>query len=205
MGIDQFRFYYGITNGQGSLGYYRRGRSTFKILSPIGSLPASYSAATVAEFFVKQIIRLHRIPKKMVSDRDKIFLSKFWQELFAKSGTTLNMSTMYHPQSDRQTEIVNKTIEIYLRATIYDNPKTWIELLPWAELWYNTAFHHSIGISSFKIVYGRPPPTLIPYTTRDFRVEVVDKELTIRKAIISDLRIYLQGAQDHIKRNADLR
>lgn len=66
----------------------------------IGSLPTSYSATVVADYFVKNIIRLHGISKKMVSDRDKVFLSKFWQEIFAKRGTTLNMSTAYHPESD---------------------------------------------------------------------------------------------------------
>lgn len=48
----------------------------------LGSLPTSYSATTVVDFFVRQIIRLHGIPRNMVSDRDKIFLSKFWQEVF---------------------------------------------------------------------------------------------------------------------------
>lgn len=63
-----------------------------------GSLPASYTAVSVAEYFVKQIIRLHGVPKKMVSDRDKIFLSRFWQEVFKRRGTTLGMSTAYHPR-----------------------------------------------------------------------------------------------------------
>lgn len=97
----------------------------------IGSLLATYSATTVVEFFIKQIVRLHGVPKTMVSDRDKVFLSRFWQELFSRSGTTLKMSTVYHPQTDGQTEIVNKTIELYLRAAIHNRPKAWLELLPW--------------------------------------------------------------------------
>lgn len=143
--------------------------------------------------------------KKMVSDCDKIFLSKFWQEVFKKSRTTLSMSTAYHPESDGQTEIVNKTIEVYLRATVNDNPRNWIELLPWAELWYNTAFHHSSGTSPFEIVYGRPPPTLTPYTAGDSRVESVDKELLQRQTIIKELQAHLYGAQERMKKNADLR
>lgn len=66
----------------------------------LGSLSANYSASTVADYFVKQIVRLHGIPAKMVSYRDKIFLSKFWQDVFKKSGTQLCMSTTYYPQSD---------------------------------------------------------------------------------------------------------
>lgn len=100
----------------------------------LGSLLASYSAITIADYFINQIVRLHNIPKTIVSDRDKVFLSRFWKEIFAKSGTTLKMSMAYHPESDGQSEIVNKTIEQYLQATIHDNPRSWVELLPWAEL-----------------------------------------------------------------------
>lgn len=89
----------------------------------LGSLPESYTAVSVAHFFTDHIVRLHGIPKKLVSDRDKVFLSRFWKELFLRSGTTINMSSAYHPESDGQTEIVNKTIEGYLRATVHDNPR----------------------------------------------------------------------------------
>lgn len=153
----------------------------------LGSLSANYSTTSVADYFIKQIIRLHGIPKIMVSNRDKVFLSKFWQKLITKNGTKLKLSTAYHPESDGQMEIVNKTIEIYLRATIYNNPQSWVELLPWTELWYNTAFHHNIGKSSFEIVYGRPPLMLTPYTPGDSRVESVDQELQRRQEIIKDL------------------
>lgn len=80
-----------------------------------------------------------------------------------------------------------------------------MDLLPWAELWYNIAYHHSAGTSPFEIVYGRAPPMLAPYTAGDSRVEAVDKELLRRRAIIKDLQIHLQGAQDRMKRNADLK
>lgn len=169
----------------------------------LGSLPATYSAASVAEYFVKQIIRLHGVPKKIVSDRDKIFLSRFWQEVFTRSGTTLGMSTTYHPKSDGQTEVVNKTIEIYLRAMIHNNPRNWVELLPWAEHWYNTSFHHSTGSSPFEIVYGRSPPALNPYSSGDSMVEAVDQELQRRQLIIKELRGNLLSAQERMKLNAD--
>lgn len=120
----------------------------------LGSLPETYSAVLVARYFTEHIVRLHGIPKKLVSDRDRVFLSKFWQELFHLSGTTLSMSSAYHPESDGQTEVVNKTIELYLRATVHENPRSWKELLPRAELWYNTSYHHSLGTTPFDILYG---------------------------------------------------
>lgn len=104
----------------------------------LGSLPASYSAVTVADYFLRHIVRLHGKLMVMVFDRGKVFLNKLWKELFNRSGTKLSLSTSCHPEMDGQTEIVNKTIEGYLWASVHDNPRSWLELLPWAELWYNT-------------------------------------------------------------------
>lgn len=70
------------------------------------------------------------------------------------------MSTAYHPESDGQTEIVIKTVEIYMRATVHNNPRSWIDLLPWVEHWYNTSYYHSAGMSPFEIVYGQAPPNI---------------------------------------------
>lgn len=59
-----------------------------------------YSARMVAEIFIKEVIRLHGIPKSIVSDRDPLFLSIFWKELFKGQGTQLKLSIAYHPKTD---------------------------------------------------------------------------------------------------------
>lgn len=69
-----------------------------------------YTASTVAAAFTKDIVRLHGVPASIVSDRDRIFLSSFWKELFRLQGTELKRSTAYHPQTDGKTEIVNKEV-----------------------------------------------------------------------------------------------
>ena len=56
-----------------------------------------FSTKGVAETFVKEVVKLHGIPKAVVSDRDPVFLSYFWKELFQLQGTKLKMSTSYHP------------------------------------------------------------------------------------------------------------
>ena len=96
-------------------------------------LKADYNSKKVAETFIANIVKLHGMPRSIVSDRDKVFMSQFWQQLFKQQGTTLARSSAYHPQTDGQSEIVNKTLEMYLRCFCFSNPKRWLQILPWAE------------------------------------------------------------------------
>lgn len=79
-----------------------------------GMLQTYFTAVKVVELFAHMICKLHGMPISIISDRDPIFLSHFWQELFRLSATRLCMSTVYHPQSDGQMEFVNKSLQQYL-------------------------------------------------------------------------------------------
>ena len=92
----------------------------------LGALPANFTVAKVAELFVEIVVKHHGFSKSIVSDRDPVFVSTFWRRLFELSGTKLSMSSSYHPQTDGQTEVVNRILEQYLRAFVQDNPKTWL-------------------------------------------------------------------------------
>ena len=75
-----------------------------------------YSARQVAKVFMKEIHRLHGFPKVIVRDRDPNFIGNFWKELRKIMGTTVDMSSTYHPQTDGQTKIVNKCLDGFLHC-----------------------------------------------------------------------------------------
>nr|GFB29717.1 transposon Ty3-I Gag-Pol polyprotein [Tanacetum cinerariifolium] len=88
----------------------------------------------IASLYFKEIVRLHGVPKTMISDRDVKFLGHFWRTLWRKLGNTLKFSTTCHPQTDGQTEVTNRTLGSLLRALITRNLKQWEELLPHAKI-----------------------------------------------------------------------
>ena len=136
-----------------------------------------FSASQVAQVFLDTVYKLHGLPLTIVSDRDKVFLSKFWAELFKMLQVKLLKSTAYHPQTDGQTEVVNRCLEGYLRCMTGEKPKEWVKWLSLAELWYNSNFHTSILTTPFDAVYGQSPLVHVPYLGGLSKVDAVDKTI----------------------------
>jgi transposase InsO family protein len=84
-----------------------------------------YSATSVAQAFLDNIYKLHGMPTTIVSDRDRVFTNKFWQELFKLANVALKMSSAYHPQIDGQSERVNQCLETFLRCFVHPARSNW--------------------------------------------------------------------------------
>lgn len=108
-------------------------------------------------------------------------MSKFWKTLFRLNGTKLRMSTAYHSQIDRQTEVLNRCLQQCLRAFAHDKPKHWGKYLHWVERHYNTTTHTSTGLTPFQAVQGKPPLSLPTYILGTSNLEAVDTTLATRK------------------------
>ncbi|KAL5810815.1 hypothetical protein ACOSQ4_027383 [Xanthoceras sorbifolium] len=113
------------------------------------------------------------------------------------------MSSSYHPQSDGQTKVVNRTLEQYLRCFTYDRPRKWVDWLIWDEFSYNTAIHSATKLSLFEVVYELPPPKIVPYTLGTSKVQAVKETLRTRDEILAELRHNLELAQNRMKIQAD--
>eukprot|EP00253_Pinus_taeda_P027776 PITA_27776 len=92
------------------------------------ALPHPFTPTLVAQSFMDQIFKLHGMPTSIVSDRDPVFTSNFWQELFRIQGTQLKLNTSYHLQTDGQTEAVKKCLETYLRYFTSEKQHLWVFL-----------------------------------------------------------------------------
>lgn len=162
-----------------------------------------YSANDIAMLFMEHVFKLHGMPEDIVSDRDLIFTSKLWRELFSMSGVALSTSTAYHPQSDGQTEVVNRCLETYLRCFCSDSQKDWYSYLAAAEWWYNTTFHSSIQTTPYEALYGQPSLLHLPYMEGDSAIEEVDKSLLTREFKYQLLQYHLQRAQQRMNGQAN--
>lgn len=139
----------------------------------------------------------------MVSDRDPIFTSKLWTELFHLTGTELAMSSSRHPQTDGQTERVNQCLETYLRCFVHACPQKWRHWLPLAEYWYNTSYHSAIHTSPFEALYAHPPRHFGIMDTSVCRSPDLATWLAERALMQDVLKQHLTRARQIMKDQAD--
>jgi hypothetical protein len=98
----------------------------------------TYKATNIAKINMKEVARLHGVPKEIVSNIDPNFVSKFWKDLFEGFGRNLNLSTTYHP------ELVGKK---RTNGIIQDQPSKWEDYIHLVEFYYNNGYHASLKMS----------------------------------------------------------
>lgn len=162
-----------------------------------------FTAESVAKLFLDNVYRLHGMPLCIISNRDRIFTSKFWQTLFWLAGVQLHMSSTYHPQTDGQTERVNQCLETYLRCFVHACPQCWFAWLTAAEFWYNSSHHSALGCSPFEVLYGCPPRHLGLDLTAASEVPSLSDRLHERDVMHGLIQQHLLRAQERMKRQSD--
>jgi len=112
------------------------------------------TAAGVANLYLRNVWKLHGLPRKVVSDCRPQFVAAFMKELYRLLGIEAATSTAYHPQTNGQTERVNQELEQYLRIFVGERQDNWYTLLPLAEFSYNNHIHLSTQQTPFLLDTG---------------------------------------------------
>ncbi|GJW04670.1 putative reverse transcriptase domain-containing protein [Tanacetum coccineum] len=159
----------------------------------------------LARLYLKEVVTRHEIPVSIICDRDGRFTSNFWRAYQKALGTRLDMSTAYHPQTDRQSERTIQTLEDMLRACMIDFGNGWEIYLPLIEFSYNNSYHASIKASPFKELYGqkcRSPVCWAKFGDAQLTGPELIHETTER---IIQIKQIIQAARDRQKSYADVR
>jgi hypothetical protein len=115
----------------------------------------THKETNIVEIYMREIARLHGVPKEIVLERDPKFTSNFWKGLLNGFGKNLNFSTTYHPETDGKTKIINQIIEDMLRMYVMENPSKWEDYIHLVEFSYNNGNRESLKMNSFEALYSR--------------------------------------------------
>ncbi|GJW15239.1 putative reverse transcriptase domain-containing protein [Tanacetum coccineum] len=155
--------------------------------------------------YLKEVVSRYGVPILIISDRDGMFVSQLWKSLQEAFGTQLDMSMVYHPETDGQSERTIQTLEDMLRASVIDFGKGWNRHLPLIEFSYNNSYHTSIKAASFEALYGRKCRSPICWA------KVGDAQLTGLEIVhettekIIQIKHRLQASRDRQKSYTDKR
>ncbi|GJT52993.1 RNA-directed DNA polymerase [Tanacetum coccineum] len=160
-----------------------------------------FDASQAARLYFAEIVKFHGVSKTLTSDRDVKFVSHFWHTLWTRLGSKLQFSSSHHPQTDGQTEVVNRSLGNLLHILIGDNAKQWELILPQAEFAYNRSVNRITSKSPFEVVYGRNPVTpldlvLVPEVGR-FSEEGADQSKQIKELHRSGDLVWIHLRKEH--------
>ncbi|GJX04303.1 putative reverse transcriptase domain-containing protein [Tanacetum coccineum] len=165
----------------------------------------TYPMEKLARVYLKEVVTRYEIPVSIIFDRDLRFALNFWRSLQKALGTSLDMSIVYHPQADGQSERIIQTLEDMLRACVIDFGNGWVNHLPLVEFSYNNSYHASIKATPFEALHGRKCRSPVCWA------EVGEVQLTGPEIVqettekIIHIKQRIQAACDRQKSYADLK
>jgi hypothetical protein len=150
---------------------------------------STITACNLAKLHISIVYRLHGLRSTMIGNIDKLYTSQYFRYSFEQLGTTLNLSTAAHPQTDGQTEITHRTIEQILRYFCYANQAQWLYHLPLAKFDYNNTECSTTGFCPFYSCYGFHPQTPISLSLTTPRIDVMETIHTTHSLIHENIKI----------------
>jgi hypothetical protein len=155
------------------------------------------TASGAARLYLNHIWKLHGLPEGMVSDRSPQFIAEFMHELYCLLGIRMASSTVYHLQTDGQTEHVNQELEQYIRIFVSERQDDWNELLPLGEFQYNNHVHSATQTIPFLIDHGRLPHMgFEPH--QESKVKAVNEFMGCMKEGLEEAQSALKKAKDNM-------
>jgi hypothetical protein len=163
-------------------------------------------ATHIVNLFFKEVVRLHGLLRSIVSDQDTKFMGHFWRNLWRKLGTILSFISAYHPHTDGQTKIVNRSLGDVLRSLVTEHHSQWDHILPQAKFAYSDSINRSTGKIPFQIVHGMKPNGVseLKYSEHnEFKSASAEDFAEAMKKLHNQIKERLQSSSQNYKRKAD--
>ena len=153
------------------------------------------TAEEIALLFFNNWYCENGLPLDIISDRDKLFVSRFWKALHVLMGTHIKMSSSFHPETDGASKRTNKTINQMLRYHVERNQTGWVKVLPLICFNIMNTVNGSTGFSPFQLRMGRSPRVIPPLVSPE---PLSDKDDVKAWRVIKDLEVLTMEAQDNL-------
>ena len=167
------------------------------------AITTTMTAEETTRLFRDHVYKLHGIPLKLISDRDARFAGRFWQELHYLLGIQLAMSTSFHPQTDHETERLNRVFENMLRHYVSHFQNDWDKYLSMVEFAFNNSWQKSIKTTHFLLNYGQHPSTLVNRMISGSQILAIKDFTLAMGTVISEAKKHLLAVQQRQKSYAD--
>jgi hypothetical protein len=174
-------------------------------LSKMTHFAATHTTCTAEDtmlLFIDKVVKHHGLPTSVVSDRDPRFTGNFWRTALLQLNTKIKLSTAYHPQTDGQTERMNRVLEEALRSVVSGAQDDWDLHLPFVEFAINNSVSSSTGTTPFLLNRLEAPRTHVNVGMPS-NVPAADRTVAALRDRIEAAKRCLRSAQDRQKTYAD--